>query len=224
MVLDKNFNRQINRALKYSIANSANIIVSINSILEIEDLKKITNNKSFEWIKELYSEFEDNSKNSLEIMQDFLVKITLPADMLRKVDSMTMANSIEVRVPLLDNRVVDFALSLPVDYLYRNGVKKSILRDVAKRYLPEDVIEHKKWGFSIPMHKVLEKELIEKYNHLFDQYDILNKDFIGKFKKYKNQNINDISYDEYSQYAIDHINWMFMLFYRWLDSNQVEQS
>ena len=46
-------------------------------------------------------------------------------------------------------------------FMSEGGVKKSILRDVAKRYLPEEVITHKKWGFSIPMHKVLEKEFIE---------------------------------------------------------------
>ncbi len=153
-------------------------------------------------------------------MQNFLIKISLPGDMLRKVDRMSMANSIEVRVPLLDNRIVDFALSLPLDFLYKDGIKKRILKDVAKRYLPLQVISHKKWGFSIPMHKVLEIEFIEKFRYLNEKYDILNEEFVKNLYQYKSLKDNNILVS-YSQYTIDHVNWMVVLFYRWIEKERI---
>ena len=55
----------------------------------------------------------------------------LPEDVLTKVDRMSMAHSIESRVPLLDNRVVDFAAQLPASMKIRNGRRKHILKEVA---------------------------------------------------------------------------------------------
>lgn len=219
IAINKNLSRQINKALKYSMMDKTDLAFSLNSILDLIDLEMVTDKKSFSWLKELKKELAlEEEYDSYTVLQRFLLKVKLSGDMLRKVDSMTMANSIEVRVPLLDNRLVDFALSLPVEFLYRDGIKKSILRDVAKRYLPEDVISHKKWGFSIPMHKVLEKEFIEKYSYLFNKYEVLNSDFINQFKEEDKKDV----YKNYSQYTIDHINWMTILLYRWIEKNGVK--
>ena len=220
ILISKDLNRQINKALKYSLMDKADLIFSLNSILDLKDLKKVTNQTSFYWLKELKKELNANKNDSFSIMQKFLIKVSLSGDMLRKVDGMTMANSIEVRVPLLDNRVIDFALSLPLDFLYKDGIKKKILKDVAKKYLPADVISHKKWGFSIPMHKVLEKEFIDKFKYLYEKFKILDTEFVSKFYRYKANNSRDI-HTLYSQYTIDHINWMIILFYRWLEKKEV---
>jgi len=220
ILISKDLNRQINKALKYSLMDKADLIFSLNSILDLKDLKKVTNQTSFYWLKELKKKLNANKNDSFSIMQKFLIKVSLSGDMLRKVDGMTMANSIEVRVPLLDNRVIDFALSLPLDFLYKDGIKKKILKDVAKKYLPADVISHKKWGFSIPMHKVLEKEFIDKFKYLYEKFRVLDKEFVNKFYEYKVSNSHDI-HTLYSQYTIDHINWMIILFYRWLEKKEV---
>jgi asparagine synthase (glutamine-hydrolysing) len=220
ILTSKDLNRQINKALKYSLMDKADLIFSLNSILDLIDLKKATNQKSFYWLKELKEELNVNKNDSFSVMQNFLIKVSLSGDMLRKVDSMTMANSIEVRVPLLDNRVIDFALSLPLKFLYEGGIKKKILKDVAKKYLPADVISHKKWGFSIPMHKVLEKEFIEKFKYLYEKFRVLDKEFVNKFYEYKVSNSHDV-HSLYSQYTIDHVNWMIILFYRWLEKKAV---
>jgi asparagine synthase (glutamine-hydrolysing) len=220
MIMSKDLNRQVNKAIKYSLGDKTDLAFSLNSVLDLVDLEKITDRQSFKWLEIMKTDLALESHDSYTVLQRFLIKVKLSGDMLRKVDSMTMANSIEVRVPLLDNRIVDFALSLPVEFLYRGGVKKSILRDVAKRYLPEEVITHKKWGFSIPMHKVLEKELIERYKYLFSKYDILNKELIADFYQFK-ENKDTTIYKDYSQYTIDHINWMAILLYRWIEKNRV---
>ena len=79
-----------------------------------------------------------------------LFAVGLPSDMLRKVDMMSMRAGIEVRVPLLDEGVVDVGLSLP-HRLKTNGREgKLVLRAVAERWLPRRVARHPKHGFSVP--------------------------------------------------------------------------
>jgi asparagine synthase (glutamine-hydrolysing) len=72
-------------------------------------------------------------------------------DILVKVDRAAMAVSLETRVPLLDHRVVEFALALPDDLKFRAGQTKWILRQVLYRYVPAELVERPKQGFSLPL-------------------------------------------------------------------------
>lgn len=109
-----------------------------------------------------------------------------PDDILVKVDRTAMAASLETRVPMLDKDVVEFAWTLPVEFERQNGVGKRILRDVLYRYVPKEMMERPKKGFSIPIQKWLkEKELREWAENLIDrktlcQQGILNPDVVWK--------------------------------------------
>jgi len=87
------------------------------------------------------------------------LKTWLVDDILTKVDRASMANSLEVRVPLLDHKVVEFAYALPLPMKLRAGQGKYLLRRAVGRYLPDDHLNLRKKGFTIPIVTWLRNEL-----------------------------------------------------------------
>ncbi|MEX2661920.1 MAG: asparagine synthase (glutamine-hydrolyzing), partial [Vicinamibacterales bacterium] len=75
----------------------------------------------------------------------------LPEDVLTKVDRMSMAHSIESRVPLLDNEVIDFAATLPAHLKISEGRRKHVMKEALKGLVPDAILNRKKQGFGIPL-------------------------------------------------------------------------
>jgi asparagine synthase (glutamine-hydrolysing) len=84
-------------------------------------------------------------------MMRFDTETYLPEDVLTKVDRMSMAHSIESRVPLLDNEVIGFAATLPAALKVKNGRGKHVLKEVAATLLPRDILDRRKQGFGVPL-------------------------------------------------------------------------
>jgi asparagine synthase (glutamine-hydrolysing) len=75
----------------------------------------------------------------------------LPFDILRKSDTASMAVPLEVRAPLLSRELIDACLSAPLASLMPNGQRKGLLRAVARRYLPAEIVDRPKMGFAVPI-------------------------------------------------------------------------
>jgi asparagine synthase (glutamine-hydrolysing) len=115
--------------------------------------------------------------------QDF--KTYLVDDVLTKVDRMSMANSLEVRVPLLDHKVVELAFSLPLSLKLRMDsasdqvVSKYLLKRSASRFYPPEFLARPKWGFGIPvvdwcqteLRPMIEAGLRDAANPIFEWID-----------------------------------------------------
>ena len=107
------------------------------------------------------------------------LKTYLPGDILVKVDRMSMANSLEVRAPFLDYRIIEFAASLPSDWKIKGENKKIILKKAFSRLLPAGVLSRAKHGFTVPLDlwfrgdlKPLAEEILFKQNALAEYLSI----------------------------------------------------
>lgn len=87
------------------------------------------------------------------------MQLVLPNDMLTKVDLMSMAHGLEVRVPFLDYTVVDFAFSVPVEFKVDGNLKKKLVQDAFRKHLPEALYNRPKHGFEVPLLKWFRNEL-----------------------------------------------------------------
>ncbi|MCB0506966.1 MAG: asparagine synthase (glutamine-hydrolyzing) [Chitinophagales bacterium] len=117
------------------------------------------------------------------------VNMVLPYDMLTKVDRMSMRNSLEVRTPFLDYRVVEFAFSLPVSSKINAKMKKKIVQDAFRNYLPKELYNRPKKGFEVPLLQWFRTDLKDKIlnDWLSDDYiqqqNIFNVDVIRNIKQ-----------------------------------------
>jgi asparagine synthase (glutamine-hydrolysing) len=98
-------------------------------------------------------------QNTLDAMLYIDTKTWLPDDLLIKADKMTMANAIELRVPLLDHRILEFAASLPPSFKLKGFSLKYILKKVLSERLPKEIRDRKKTGFPVPYESWLRNDL-----------------------------------------------------------------
>lgn len=101
------------------------------------------------------------------------------------IDFLSMANSLEVRSPFLDYRLVEYVASLPGSYKIHKGVTKYLLKEVAREFLPDEVIDRPKEGFVLPVYDWLKTDFREYTNDILcesslKRYGILNAEYVRK--------------------------------------------
>jgi len=111
-------------------------------------------------VSDVLKPYYDIVKNENDIVKKMYIDMHfwLPQDILLKADKMTMANSLELRVPLLDRVLFDYAKRIPTKYLVKNKQTKYIFRDIANEVIPEEWAKRRKLGFPVPFSKWIREE------------------------------------------------------------------
>ena len=131
-------------------------------------LKYTSKYKNKDITKEVYDEF--SNKDNVTKMQAIDINFWLIKDILQKADRMTMANSLEGRVPFIDKEVFSYASSLPFEYKVTKENTKVALRDAAKKVIPTEAYKKKKLGFPVPLRAWMkEKEFYEEIKNTFNK-------------------------------------------------------
>lgn len=105
------------------------------------------------------------------------IKTWLPDDLLVKIDRMSMATSLETRVPYLDHRIVELCTSMPIHLKLKGFTSKYILRKAFSSLIPEEILKRRKQGFTVPLTPWLRKELKEFAQEILSQNSIAKRGY-----------------------------------------------
>jgi asparagine synthase (glutamine-hydrolysing) len=153
----------------------------------------------------------NESRHVLANMQLWDTAIYLPDDILHKLDTASMAVSLEARVPLLDHRLYDWCWRLPPSLKTSGHLGKLILRQVLRRFLPESLIDRRKLGFSAPLSKWLRGPLREW------SLDMLSESSIRRSGLLNHRVIDKYASDFYSGTSSHARLWPILVFLSWYD-------
>lgn len=143
----------------------------------------------------------------------FLDDITnLPDDILVKVDRASMGVSLESRMPLLDHRIIEFSWRLPLTMQIRNGQAKWLLKQVLYQYVPRDLLDRPKSGFSIPIHVWLRGPLRTWAEELLDAQRLRQEGFfdVARVRRIWDEHLS-------GKHNRAHVLWNVLMFQAWLE-------
>ena len=131
---------------------------SLRADLYTDDfVEQLPGEDPFEFLEDMWGRTQGRDLITRASISDLFTY--LPCDLCTKVDIASMAHSLEVRQPMLDHRVVEFAASLPVELKYHSGRGKQLLRDAFGDLIPSSIFTRPKMGFGIPIGAWFRKEL-----------------------------------------------------------------
>lgn len=133
-------------------------------------------------------ELKQEHYSELSYMMAIDYQTYLLDDILQKVDRAGMSVSLEGREPFLDQRIIEWAAQLPMEYKYNKGNKKFIIKEIVHKHIPKALMNRPKMGFGIPIATWLQNDLKPFVDHYFNEkfiekQDIFNNDIIQKIKR-----------------------------------------
>jgi asparagine synthase (glutamine-hydrolysing) len=158
---------------------------------------------------------EDGGSDRLMAQMRCDLRLYLPEDILAKVDAMSMATSLEARVPYLDNEVVDLALAIPSELKIRGGDRKWILKRAFAGALPGSVLKRGKEGFSMPMKHWLAHEWNALMHELLSPRSLAADGLFDARYVEQLMREHESGADNHS-----HLLWALMVFQLWRDRFQ----
>jgi asparagine synthase (glutamine-hydrolysing) len=140
------------------------------------------NGNNEELIAGLFRRIDGQTANQPELNRMLYVdtKTWLPDDLLIKADKMTMANSLELRVPLLDHPVLEFAAGLPSSFKVKGLVTKRILKGAFKDRIPHEIIRRRKTGLPVPLERWMRDDLRDYVDEILLDDRSLNRQYFHK--------------------------------------------
>lgn len=168
-------------------------------------------------VNELYSAFDSEELNAanyskLSYMMAIDYQTYLLDDILQKVDRATMSVSLEGREPFLDQRIIEWAAQLPLEFKYNKGNKKFLLKEIVHKYLPKQMMDRPKMGFGIPIADWLQNDLKPFVDQYFDE------SFISKQNIFDMEEVKRIKKSFY-QGKVERAEkiWFLLMFQMWYD-------
>jgi asparagine synthase (glutamine-hydrolysing) len=176
-----------------------------------ESDRKLLLGKGFQVVKSHLKSIDWSSLDSILLADQTLV---LPNDMLKKVDSMSMAHALEVRTPFLDHHVVEFVNALPIDYKLKKNNGKRILKDTFGHLLPSSILTRTKKGFEIP----IKEWLADDIDAIFQQ-TIFSEEYIRNQGLFSFEFIQDLkkTWGDNSFGDRIYVVWTIICFQHWWD-------
>ena len=164
-------------AMGFYITNSMMTDEIWQSLVKADVAKELAGYHPSQYTLDMYNKADGPDHLSKILYTD--IKTYMTGDILVKVDRMSMANSLEVRAPILDYQVAEFAATLPSSQKYRDGEKKYLLKEVFKPFIPDSLLYRKKMGFSTPLDdwfrgelkSLSESQIIDSQRGLNDIFD-----------------------------------------------------
>jgi asparagine synthase (glutamine-hydrolysing) len=151
-------------------------------LLSDEMLTQCAKLSTSKFIDSVYAHANGDTDSPLRAMTYLELKQRLPELLLMRVDKMAMANSIETRVPFLDHKLVEYALSLPAELQLKNGTLKYLLKEAVRGLVPGEIIDRKKLGFCGSARNMLSRKVSEySYNVIQEALPELETTFNGEY-------------------------------------------
>ena len=135
----------------------------------------------------------------------------LPDDILTKVDRMSMANSLEARVPLLDHRMVEFAATVPFELKYAQGVSKRLVKHAMTNVLPPATLQQRKRGFAIPVHRWFREDLNDYFQDVVLEHDSHCRAYLDMCEVKQLVDVHQSGMENYGHHL-----WVLLMFEHWL--------
>jgi len=214
---------------RYMVSHPGIMMHKLGKTIESDSLKSIYQNLVSHWqvpdnvvldCVEPETKVSDDSKwlstNDFEHQMMYMDQVSyLPDDILTKVDRAAMATSLELRVPMLDHRVVEFSWKLPVAAKIRGGKGKWLLRQLLDKYVPRELNERPKMGFGVPINIWLRGPLREWGEELLDESRLKREGYFDP-KPVRKKWDEHLSGKQDWQYHL----WDILMFQSWLEEQK----